>query len=243
MPAPYRLDPSDPFYRFPPVSEALTEPDGLLAVGGDLSVARLLKAYQQGIFPWYSDGQPILWWSPDPRFVLFPDQIHISRSLAKTLRRGQYQVSLDTEFRQVISACANVPRNGQDGTWITGEMLEAYLRLHQAGYAHSVETWIDGKLAGGLYGVALGGVFFGESMFSHTADASKIAFAHLGKLLNYWDFGMIDCQIATGHLQRFGATGLPRTHFIELLDQYLSIPGVSGRWQLPEQVSYVTNDT
>jgi len=236
MPAPYWLDPSDPHYRFPDVTQALTEPDGLLALGGDLSVARLVQAYQQGIFPWYSEGQPVLWWSPDPRFVLLPEQMHISRSLAKTLRKGRYQIRLDTAFRQVIDACANVTRSGQDGTWITDEMLDAYVSLHAAGYAHSVETWIDNKLAGGLYGVAIGGVFFGESMFSHASNASKIAFAHLGKLLSHYGYGLIDCQIATDHLQSFGATGIARTHFMTLLKQYLPLPGYPGHWQLPEHL-------
>lgn len=243
MPAPYWLDSSDPQYRFPDVSLALTDPDGLLAVGGDLSVGRLIQAYKQGIFPWYSAGQPILWWSPDPRFILLPENMHISRSLAKTLRQGRYQVSLDSAFRQVIDACASVTRSGQDGTWITDQMLDAYVALHQAGYAHSVETWIDGKLAGGLYGVALGGVFFGESMFSLSTNASKIAFAHLGKLLTLHGFGLIDCQIATGHLQRFGATGIARSAFIKLLEQYLLLPGYSGHWQLPEQVDFAGKHT
>lgn len=243
MPAPYWLDPSDPLNRFPDVTKALTEPDGLLAIGGDLSVARLVQAYKQGIFPWYSEDQPILWWSPDPRFVLFPEQMHISRSLAKTLRQGRYQIRLDTAFRQVIDACASVTRSGQDGTWITDEMLDAYVSLHEAGYAHSVETWIDDKLAGGLYGVAIGGVFFGESMFSHSANASKIAFAHLGKLLTHYGYGLIDCQVATGHLQSFGATGIPRTSFMTLLEQFLRLPGHRGHWQLPEQAFYVPNRT
>jgi len=238
MPAPYWLDPSDSRYRFPDVSKALTEPDGLLAIGGGLSVERLVQAYKQGIFPWYSDGQPVLWWSPDPRFVLLPEQMHISRSLTKILRQGRYQIRLDSAFRQVIDACANITRNGQDGTWITDEMLDAYVALHETGYAHSVETWIDGKLAGGLYGVAIGGVFFGESMFSHSANASKIAFAHLGKLLTHYDYGLIDCQIATGHLQSFGATGIARTDFMTLLERYLPLPGYPGHWQLPEHFTY-----
>ena len=169
--------------------------------------------------------------------------MHISRSLAKTLRQGRYQIRLDSDFRQVIDACASTARSGQDGTWITDEMLDAYVALHEAGYAHSVETWVDGKLAGGLYGVAIGGVFFGESMFSHSANASKIAFAHLGKLLTHYDYGLIDCQIATGHLQRFGATGIARTDFMRLLEQYLPLPGHAGHWQLPEQVSYVSKRT
>jgi len=243
MPAPYWLDPSDLLHRFPDVTTALTEPDGLLAIGGDLSVARLLQAYKQGIFPWYSEGQPLLWWSPDPRFVLLPERMHISRSLAKILRQGRYQIRLDSDFRQVIDACASVARCGQDGTWITDEMLDAYVSLHEAGYAHSVETWIDGKLAGGLYGVAIGGVFFGESMFSHSSNASKIAFAHLGKLLTFYNYGLIDCQIATDHLQSFGATGIARTDFIKLLEQYCPLPGSRGHWRLPDQVSYVTRQT
>ncbi|HED17764.1 MAG TPA: leucyl/phenylalanyl-tRNA--protein transferase [Gammaproteobacteria bacterium] len=243
MPAPYWLDSSDLRYRFPDVNKALSKPDGLLAVGGGLSVGRLVQAYKQGIFPWYSEGQPVLWWSPDPRFVLLPERMHISRSLAKILRQGRYQIRLDSAFRQVIGACASITRNGQNGTWITDEMLDAYVSLHEAGYAHSVETWIDGQLAGGLYGVAIGGVFFGESMFSHSANASKIAFAHLGKLLTHYDYRLIDCQIATDHLQGFGATGIARTDFKKLLGQYLRLPGIRGHWHLPEQVSYVPQRT
>ena len=191
MTAPYWLNPYDPT-DFPDVSLALREPDGLLAVGGDLRIERLLAAYQRGIFPWYSGDQPILWWSPDPRSVLFPDKLHISRSLRKTLRKQLFTITFDTAFEEVIHACSE-PRADGLGTWITDEMQQAYLRLHQSGYAHSVECWLNGKLVGGLYGVAMGKVFFGESMFSRVTDASKIAFVFLVRQLQRWQFEMIDC--------------------------------------------------
>src|SRR5687767_5187728 len=195
------LRPGDPF---PPVERALEEPNGLLAAGADLSLPRLIEAYENGIFPWYSDGQPLLWWSPDPRMVLFPEELEIPRSLRKRLARRDYEVTADTAFEEVIRGCAE-PRRGHDGTWITEEMIAAYVRLHRAGHAHSVETWIEGRLAGGLYGVALGRMYYGESMFTRVPDASKIALVHLVRQLERSGFGMIDCQMATAHLARFGA--------------------------------------
>lgn len=219
-------------YVFPPVSSALTAEDGangLLAAGGDLSPQRLLTAYRHGIFPWYSPGDPILWWSPDPRMVLAPSQIKISKSLARTLRNGNYEVRLDTAFAQVIHACSEAPRPGQRGTWIVPEMREAYLRLHQLGYAHSVETWIDGKLAGGLYGLALGRAFFGESMFSHVTDASKIALAHLCRYLQDQGFETIDCQMETAHLASLGAVPIPRQDFVARL-QHLTQHATASPW-------------
>ena len=190
------MHPGDPF---PPVSAALAEPNGLLAAGGDLAVPRLLDAYRHGIFPWFNPGQPVLWWSPDPRMVLLPHELKVTRSLGKVLRNREYAVRADTSFRAVMLACAG-PRRQQDGTWISGEMVAAYCALHERGIAHSVETWIGGELAGGLYGVALGRMFYGESMFTRVANASKIALVHLVRQLGRWQFGMLDCQMHTAHL-------------------------------------------
>lgn len=215
---------------FPPVSKALKEPNGLLAGGGDLSPQRLLAAYRRGIFPWYSAGEPILWWSPDPRMVLFPDAIRITRSLAKTLRNADYSVRLDTAFEQVIAACAATPRPGQDGTWITTEMQQAYLRLHALGYAHSVETWRDGQLVGGLYGVAIGRVFCGESMFSHATDASKIALVHLCRYLARREFGIIDCQMETAHLTSMGARPISRDDYLARVAVLVDLDDRPGHW-------------
>ncbi|CAG4882472.1 leucyl/phenylalanyl-tRNA-protein transferase [Georgfuchsia toluolica] len=215
---------------FPPVIKALADPPGLLAAGGDLSPQRLLAAYHHGIFPWYSPGDPILWWSPDPRMVLHPNELKISRSLARTLRNADYEVRLDSACGEVIHACATAPRRGQHGTWITAEMQQAYLRLHQLGYAHSVETWIDGRLAGGLYGVALGRAFFGESMFSCVNDASKIALAHLCIYLQRRDFGIIDCQMETTHLTSLGAHPIPRRDFIVVLATLVDSGAAPGPW-------------
>lgn len=201
---------------FPPLSRALAEPNGLLAAGGDLSAARLIDAYRQGIFPWYSEGEPLLWWSPDPRMVLVPAQLKISRSLGKRLRKRDYEVRVDSAFETVMRACA-APRGGQAGTWITGEMVAAYSELHRRGLAHSVETWIDGALAGGLYGVGLGRMFYGESMFARATDASKIALAHLARQLERWQFGMIDCQMQTAHLASLGAHAISRNVFVREL--------------------------
>lgn len=203
--------------EFPSVTDALDEPNGLLAVGGDLSEQRLLAAYRNGIFPWFEDGQPILWWSPSPRAVLFPRSIHISRSLRKLLRQNIFQVSCDTQFNQVMNHCANTPRHGQLGTWITDEMLHAYQQLHLKGYAHSIEVWFESELVGGLYGIAIGKVFFGESMFSLKRDASKIALAYLAKQLDSWGFPLIDCQVSNPHLLSMGAEEIDRTHFSQLL--------------------------
>lgn len=225
-----------PIFRLPRAhafpDPALAEPDGLLAVGGDLSPERLLKAYAHGLFPWYSTGEPILWWSPDPRWVLVPSELHVSRSLAKDLRRGRYRLGADEAFDRVVERCARKPRPGQRGTWITAEMRAAYRRLHELGYAHSVEAWEGERLAGGLYGVSLGGVFFGESMFADRPDASKAAFAALCRTLAARGFGLVDCQVHTGHLERFGARGLPRADFLALLQAELRKPTWAGAWSL-----------
>ncbi len=197
---------------FPPVERALREPDGLLAVGGDLRVERLVDAYRHGVFPWYAEGQPILWWSPDPRMVLFVDEFAPSRSLRRRVNARQFDVRVDTAFDAVIRACA-APREGQDGTWITDAMIDAYGRLHRAGYAHSVEAWQGGELKGGLYGVGLGRVFFGESMFTRAADASKVALAHLVAIAASRQVEMIDCQQQTAHLASLGARPIPRAAF------------------------------
>ncbi|MEW6293202.1 MAG: leucyl/phenylalanyl-tRNA--protein transferase [Pseudomonadota bacterium] len=215
---------------FPPVAQALKEPNGLLAGGGDLSPLRLLAAYRRGIFPWYSPGEPILWWSPDPRMVLFPGALRITRSLAKTLRNADYRVTLDSAFAQVIAACAAVPRPGQNGTWITTEMQQAYIRLHALGYAHSIETWRGGQLVGGLYGVAIGRAFCGESMFSHVTDASKIALAHLCRFLAERGFGIIDCQMETAHLTSLGARPIPRDDYLARLAALVEQGDGPGRW-------------
>ncbi len=221
------LGPKDPF---PPLEQTLDEPNGLLAAGGGLSTARLLEAYRQGIFPWYGEGEPILWWSPDPRMVLVPGELKVPRSVGKMLRKSHFEVRADTAFRDVMVACA-APRRGQRGTWITGEMVEAYTRLHQLGHAHSVETWIGGELAGGLYGVALGRAFFGESMFSRATDASKIALVHLVRQLQRWEFGIIDCQMATPLLASFGAREIPRREFSNRLKELVNYPRPVGLWR------------
>ena len=201
----------------PPVESAMRRPNGLLAAGGGLSVRRLADAYRRGCFPWYSEGEPVLWWSPDPRMVLVPAQLHVPRSLARRMRRGDMTITADLAFADVIAGCAE-PRDNQGGTWITDEMIAAYTALHIAGYAHSVEAWRDGLLVGGLYGVAVGRVFFGESMFTRVPDASKIAFVTLVDQLRRWEFGMIDCQMTTEHLARFGAQEIPRAAFVRQLD-------------------------
>ncbi|MGE4448950.1 MAG: leucyl/phenylalanyl-tRNA--protein transferase [Azospira sp.] len=217
-------------HEFPPLATALSEPNGLLAVGGDLAPERLLAAYRRGIFPWYSPGEPILWWSPNPRMVLFPAEFKVSRSLGRTLRRGGYEVRLDTAFARVIAACAQTPRRGQHGTWIVPEMQAAYRRLHELGLAHSVETWVDGELVGGLYGIALGRMFYGESMFSWRSDASKIAVAHLARYLERLGFGMVDCQMHTTHLASLGAREIPRDDFIARLDALVAAGPAPGPW-------------
>ena len=216
---------------FPELQDALREPDGLLAIGGDLSIERLLCAYERGIFPWYSEGQPVLWWSPDPRAVLFPSDLRITRSLRKTLRREGWRFSLDEDFRGVIERCAETPRPGQDGTWISANMIAAYCKLHDAGYAHSVEVWEGDELVGGLYGVALGKVFFGESMFSHATDASKAALVALVRHLQAAGFELIDCQVDNPHLERLGSRNIPRAEFQALLDNHVSRAS-SGKWTI-----------
>src|SRR5476649_1087066 len=222
--------------RFPPLTAALAEPNGLLAAGGELSPARLVDAYRQGIFPWFSPGQPILWWSPDPRMVLIPHELKVARSLKKALRNRAYEVRADTNFRTVIVACAQ-PRPEQDGTWISVGMIDAYCALHELGLAHSIETWIDGELAGGLYGVALGRMFYGESMFTRVPDASKIALVHLTRQLERWQFGMIDCQMHTPHLASLGAREIPRADFMHTLQELVNYPHIPGRWELDRDLA------
>ena len=216
---------------FPPVEIALRAPNGLLAAGADLSPERLIAAYSHGIFPWFSEGEPILWWSPDPRMVLFPSELRVSRSLAKTLRNRDYEVRSDTAFRAVMEACS-ARRPGQIGTWISPQMVDAYVNLHELGIAHSVETWIGGQLAGGLYGVELGRAFFGESMFSRERDASKIALVHLVRHLAGRGVRIIDCQMATGHLASLGAREIARSEFSARLTELVKLPQAPGRWQL-----------
>ncbi|MDJ0868241.1 MAG: leucyl/phenylalanyl-tRNA--protein transferase [Myxococcota bacterium] len=215
---------------FPPVEEA--EPSGLLAVGGDLAPERLLVGYSLGIFPWPLVAEPLLWFSPDPRMVLRPDTLYVGRSLRKTLRRADYQVRLDTAFGDVVDGCARVPRPDEAGTWITAEMRDAYLRLHELGFAHSAEAWRGGELVGGLYGVSLGGCFFGESMFARAPDASKVAFVTLVRQLAAWGFELIDCQVYTEHLERFGAVEWSRARFLRALAAALERPTRRGPWRL-----------
>ncbi|BCK88311.1 leucyl/phenylalanyl-tRNA--protein transferase [Sideroxyarcus emersonii] len=219
---------------FPPVTQALRSPNGLLAAGGDLSPMRLLEAYRHGIFPWFNADEPILWWSPDPRMVLFPQHFRISHSLRKKLHKGAYEVRTDTAFEQVMRACA-APRQGAQGTWIHEEMVAAYCELHRMGHAHSVETWMEGELAGGLYGMALGRMFYGESMFSRRTDASKIALAHLCAQLRRWEFGMIDCQMNTPHLASLGAAEIPRKEFIARLQDLINYPPVPA-WRFDDDL-------
>jgi leucyl/phenylalanyl-tRNA--protein transferase len=219
---------------FPPLEQALADPNGLLAAGAELSVPRLLEAYRRGIFPWFNPGEPILWWSPDPRMVLFPNEFKLSRSLKKKLRHAVYEVRVDTAFTQVMRECA-APRDGHGGTWIGEPMIAAYRNLHEAGHAHSFETWMedeDGRqeLVGGLYGVAVGRAFFGESMFTRKTDASKIALAYLVAFLQRHDFGVIDCQMNTRHLASLGAREIPRAAFSQLLAALTPRPSLSGLW-------------
>jgi leucyl/phenylalanyl-tRNA--protein transferase len=213
---------------FPP--PALAREDGLLAVGGDLSVPRLLLAYQHGIFPWYSPGEPILWWSPDPRLVLFPAEFHLAKRLARTIRQQIFSITFDTAFAQVIKACGQTRRKEGQGTWLDEEMIRAYCELHDQGHAHSVECWQNGELVGGLYGVALGAVFFGESMFSLVPDSSKVALAGLVERLQGWDFELIDCQVGTGHLQRLGAREISGAEFSTRLAEAVAKPSRLGPW-------------
>ena len=221
----YRLDNA---LRFPDPADA--DESGLLAVGGDLGPERLLLAYSLGIFPWYEEGQPILWHSPNPRMVLRPEELRLSRSLRKTLRSGRFDLVLDRAFPEVIRACAEIPRRGQRGTWITTDMIEAYEHLFERGYAHSAEAYVEGELVGGLYGVSLGSCFFGESMFSRHANASKAAFAALSLQLASWGFTLLDCQLPTPHLARFGAVEWGRERFLATLRTALAVPTRRGRW-------------
>ncbi len=222
-----------PIYRltkrlaFPPPELA---EEGLLAVGGDLSVSRLLLAYQNGIFPWYDEDEPILWWSPDPRMVFFPERWQPSQRLARTIRSGRYRVTADTAFEQVISACAKAPRRHEEGTWILPQMMDAYTVLHREGYAHSLECWEGDELAGGLYGVSIGACFFGESMFHRRTDASKVAFAALVACCRAWDFRFIDGQLVNPHLEKLGGVTLPRAEFLALLREAVKAPTRRGAW-------------
>lgn len=225
------LDPRDPGQPFPPPHKAMREPNGLLAIGGDLSVQRLLRAYASGIFPWYNPNEPILWWCPDPRAVLAPGDFHVSHSLAKAIRRHDYAVTLDLDFTSVLDGCAGSRRGGGHGTWLGPEMKAAYLELHGCGHAHSVEVWRDGDLIGGLYGIAVGRVFFGESMFSRATDASKLALYWLCRQLASWEFGMVDCQIASNHLKTLGAVDISRERFLTRLRRLVQEAGRTGLWR------------
>ena len=209
--------------EFPPLNKALSEPNGLLAAGGDLRPERLIQAYRHGCFPWYQDGQPILWWSPDPRTVVLPENLHVSRSLAKLMRKGRYRVTFDQAFTDVIRACA-APRSYAEDTWITSPMQDAYIALHKRGLAHSVEVWRDSELIGGLYGLAMGQLFFGESMFSRADNASKVGFVTLVEHLKDWGFVLIDCQMQTEHLLSFGAQTISRREFARYLSDHLDQP-------------------
>jgi len=215
----------------------LANPQGLLGVGGDLDPERILLAYRHGIFPWYSQGQPILWWSPDPRMVLWVDALHVPRSLGKIIRRGDYRTTMDTAFAEVMTACARVPRPGQEGTWITPELAVGFDALYRAGHAHSVEAWKDGELVGGLYGLAVGQVFCGESMFTRAPNASKVAFVALVQQIQRWGFPLVDCQVYTPHLARFGAREVPRKRFLSDLSVLGGRPGHVGRWVLDSDLA------
>jgi len=215
-------------FQFPNPDSAT--PEGIVAVGGNLSPGMLLSAYSQGIFPWYSDGDPIIWWSPDPRCVIFTDELHVSKSMKKLLRRGQFHITLDRRFRNVITACKKIPRTGQNGTWITDAMLEAYIVMHDLGYAHSVEVWEGKWFAGGMYGISLGNFFFGESMFSLIPNASKAAIIHLNDIIRKMGFLLIDCQIYSAHLQTLGARMIARDEFLRLLEEGLKSETHRGNW-------------
>jgi leucyl/phenylalanyl-tRNA--protein transferase len=222
------LAPDEPF---PPVEFALRDPNGLLAAGADLSPERLIDAYTRGIFPWFGDDDPLLWWSPDPRMVLHVGELRVTRSLRRVIRSGRFTVTLDTAFPEVMAGCAD-PRPDQEGTWITAEMTNAYVRLAALGFAHSVEAWVDGTLAGGLYGVAVGRMFFGESMFTRVSDASKVAFVHLVRQLERWSMPLIDCQMSTPHLASLGAREVPRAEFVREVGRLVRQPAVQGPWRL-----------
>lgn len=225
------LRPDEPF---PPVDRALRSPNGLLCAGAELSTQRLLDAYSRGIFPWFSEGEPILWWSPDPRMVLFPGELKVSRSLRRTVAKGRFETRYDTAFARVIAECA-APRGGEAGTWIVPGMVEAYTRLHELGFAHCVESWRDGTLAGGLYGILLGRVYFGESMFSRETDASKVALVKLVDRLRQLGVRVIDCQQATPHLASMGAREIPRREFARLLAESIQYPPTGRRWPADEE--------
>ncbi|NKB31749.1 MAG: leucyl/phenylalanyl-tRNA--protein transferase [Pseudomonadales bacterium] len=228
MPLPW-LEPED--IGFPPVEQALKEPNGLLAAGGSLDQAWLLRAYSEGIFPWYETGQPILWWSPDPRLVLTPDTLNVSRSLKKLIKKHSFEVTFDTSFTEVIQHCAEARRGGA-GTWITDDMQAAYVTLHEQGYAHSVEVWAGADLVGGLYGIALGKVFFGESMFSKEDNTSKLALVYLIRQISRWGFELIDCQVSSEHLFTLGAVEISRTEFLQRLNKLLKHEDKNGKWSL-----------
>ncbi len=223
------LDPFKPNQKFPPLDQALDEPNGLIAIGGCLSPQRIVDAYRQGIFPWFNPGEPVLWWSPDPRLVLFPEHLRISRSLAKVLRNQPFEIRYDSAFKEVITACA-APRRTQSGTWITKDMIDAYRALHELNIAHSFEAWQDGRLVGGLYGIGIGRVFFGESMFHRATNASKVVFVHLIRQLTAWGYQLIDCQVSSDHLMTFGAEEIPRVEFAHLLDRHCEYPPAKEAW-------------
>jgi len=225
------LNPQTPDQAFPPLDTALTDPDGLLAIGGCLSPQRLINAYQHGIFPWYSPDEPILWWSPDPRLVLFPERLYLSRRLKKTIRQDKFTITFDQQFPQVMQACA-APRTQQSGTWITESIYLGYVELHRQGIAHSVEVWLDQQLVGGLYGVAIGQVFFGESMFYRQTDASKVAFYYLTQYLIDWGYQLIDCQVHSHHLVSLGAEEIKRKIFVRLLTDYCALPVSDLAWKI-----------
>ena len=231
---PWQNHPVIPWLRsdreFPPIDTALDDPNGLLAAGGDMSADRLLAAYRKGIFPWYSEGQPVLWWSPDPRMVLFIKEFIVSRSLRKAVRQGRFEVRVDSAFGAVIELCSSTPRPGQGGTWITPAVIDAYRALHVRGHAHSVETWREGKLVGGLYGVSIGRMFFGESMFALETDASKVALVHLVAILRRAGVPLIDCQQETAHLANFGARPISRRAFAGHLAALVNCPAPAGAW-------------
>jgi leucyl/phenylalanyl-tRNA--protein transferase len=220
------LGPADPF---PPVEQALDNPDGLLAAGGTLATRRLVDAYRRGIFPWFNEGDPILWWSPDPRTVLRPAQIHISHSLRKRLRKQGYLITMDRAFARVLEGCA-APRADDAGTWLSSAMRRAYTALHAAGLAHSIEIWMDGELAGGIYGVGIGRMFFGESMFARRSDASKVALVHVVRQLRRWGFPLIDCQMSTSHLESLGARTIDRAEFLKVVRRFVAMPAVPAPW-------------
>lgn len=225
------LDPQTPNEGFPEIETALTEPDGLLAAGGCLSPERIINAYKQGVFPWYSPGEPILWWSPNPRLVLFPENLRLSRSLKKTIRKDLFKITFDQAFTETMQLCA-APRDKETGTWITEEMLSAYTSLHQQGVAHSVEAWFEDELVGGLYGIAIGQVFFGESMFHKKTDASKVVFSSLVQQLIQWNYQLIDCQVHTNHLSSLGAENISRHDFSQLLKKYCALQPKNNAWKI-----------